>query len=351
MHSTSPPHAPVHAFEALTPDLVMDALASVGLYGDGRQLALSSYENRVYQLHLEDGPAVVAKFYRPERWTEAQILEEHAFAAELMAAEIPVVGPLSLNGSTLNHFGGFAFSVSPSRGGRPPELDDPDVLEWIGRFLARIHTVGAAKPFAHRPALDLQSFGTDSRAWLLGHDMVPLDVQSAWAKASQDAIDLIATHACLTGAGGQNDAEYAPIRTLRLHGDCHPGNILWTPLESPASAGPGPHFVDLDDARSGPAVQDLWMLLSGDRQQRTRQLGALVDGYEQFREFDRRELALIEPLRTLRLIHYSAWLARRWHDPTFPINFPWFGSSDYWKGQVQMLEEQIEAMQEDPLVV
>jgi Ser/Thr protein kinase RdoA (MazF antagonist) len=340
-----------HAYESLTPDVVMDALASVGLYGDGRQLALSSYENRVYQLHLEDGPAVVAKFYRPERWSEAQILEEHAFAAELMAAEIPVVGPLTLNGTTLNHFGGFAFSVSPSRGGRPPELDDPDVLEWIGRFLARIHTVGAAKPFVHRPALDLQTFGVDSREWLLKHDKVPLDVQSAWEKASLSAIDLIAGYACLAGARGPKGSESEPLKILRLHGDCHPGNILWTPLDAAASAGPGPHFVDLDDARSGPAVQDLWMLLSGDRQQRQRQLGALVDGYEQFREFDRRELALIEPLRTLRLIHYSAWLARRWEDPAFPINFPWFGSSDYWQGQVQMLEEQMEAMQEDPLVV
>ncbi|MBT9505200.1 serine/threonine protein kinase [Rhodoferax sp.] len=340
-----------HPFESLTPDVVMDALASVGLYGDGRQLALSSYENRVYQLHLEDSTVVVAKFYRPERWSEAQILEEHAFSAELMAAEIPVIGPLVLNGATLHHFAGFAFSVSPSRGGRPPELDDPDVLEWIGRFLARIHTVGAARPFVSRPALDLQGFGIDSREWLLKNDKVPLDVQSAWAKASQGAIDLIANYACLTGGRGQNEPDVEPIRRLRLHGDCHPGNILWTPLDSPASKGPGPHFVDLDDARSGPAVQDLWMLLSGDRQQRTRQLGALVDGYEQFREFDRRELALIEPLRTLRLIHYSAWLARRWDDPTFPINFPWFGSSDYWQGQVQMLEEQMEAMQEDPLIV
>ena len=330
----------------------MDALASVGLYGDGRQLALSSYENRVYQLHLEDGGVVVAKFYRPERWSEAQILEEHAFSTELMAAEIPVVGPLCLNGSTLNHFGGFAFSVSPSRGGRPPELDDSDVLEWIGRFLARIHSVGAARPFVSRPALDLQTFGIESRAWLLSHEQVPLDVQSAWDRAAQSAIDLIADYPCLTGSGRQNnDPDSVPIRRLRLHGDCHPGNILWTPLDVPASSGPGPHFVDLDDARSGPAVQDLWMLLSGDRQQRSRQLGTLIDGYEQFREFDRRELALIEPLRTLRLIHYSAWLARRWSDPTFPINFPWFGSSDYWRGQVQMLEEQIEAMQEEPLRV
>ena len=329
----------------------MDALASVGLYGDGRLLALSSYENRVYQLHLEDGPAVVVKFYRPKRWSEAQVLEEHAFSAELMAAEIPVIGPLTLNGSTLHQFGGFSFSVSPSRGGRPPELDDPDVLEWIGRFLARIHSVGAARPFVSRPALDLASFGIESREWLLGNDKVPLDVQSAWARASQDAIDVIASFPYFTRASGQKDRDTESIQRLRLHGDCHPGNILWTPLDSPASAGPGPHFVDLDDARSGPAVQDLWMLLSGNCQQRTRQLGALVDGYEQFRSFDRRELALIEPLRTLRLIHYSAWLARRWDDPTFPINFPWFGSSDYWRGQVQMLEEQIEAMQEEPLVV
>jgi Ser/Thr protein kinase RdoA (MazF antagonist) len=344
--------------------VVQDALASIGLYGDGRQMALSSYENRVYQLHLEDGAVVVAKFYRPQRWSEAQILEEHAFSAELMAAEIPVVGPMQVQGQTLHHFGGFAFSVSPSRGGRAPELDDPDVLEWVGRFLARIHVVGEAKPFAVRPALDMLTFGTEQREWLLAHDKVPLDVQSSWEKASADALELIATSPLGLRAGGQNglkflalddDADDAQpdgsLRCLRLHGDCHPGNILWTPLEAPAASLPGPHFVDLDDARMGPAVQDLWMLLSGDRYQRTQQLGALVDGYEQFRPFDRRELALIEPLRTLRLIHYSAWLARRWDDPIFAINFPWFGSSDYWKGQVQMLQEQIEAMQEEPLVV
>ena len=344
-----PEHASTaaHPYQSLTPDVVMDALASVGLFGDGRQMALSSYENRVYQLHLEDGAVVVAKFYRPGRWRDEQILEEHAFAQELMAAEIPMVGPLVLNGNTLHHFGGFAFSVSPWRGGRLPEFDDPDVLEWVGRFLARIHAVGAVQAFKYRPALDLASFGIASREWLLAHDQVPLDVQSSWAKASQQALDLIADHACLTGEAAPGEA----LQRLRLHGDCHPGNILWTPLELPASAQPGPHFVDLDDARMGPAVQDLWMLLSGDRQQRTRQLGTLVDGYEQFRPFDRRELVLIEPLRTLRLLHYSAWLARRWHDPTFPMHFPWFGSSDYWQGQVQMLQEQIEAMQEEPLAV
>jgi Ser/Thr protein kinase RdoA (MazF antagonist) len=333
--------AGAHPYQALTPDVVQDALASVGLVGDGRQIALNSYENRVYQVYLENGTVVVAKFYRPERWTDAQILEEHAFSAELMAAEIPLVGPLVLAGNTLHHFGGFAFSVNPRRGGRMPEFDDPDVLEWVGRFLARLHRVGASQAFVERPALDLQSFGIDSRNWLLQHDQVPLDVQSAWTKTAKDALDLIASHAYLTSTGG----------LIRLHGDCHPGNILWTPLEAPASIQPGPHFVDLDDTRMGPAVQDLWMLLSGERAQQQRQLGFLIDGYEQFRAFDRRELALIEPLRTLRLLHYSAWLARRWRDPTFPINFPWFGSSDYWQGQVQMLQDQIEAMQADPLVV
>jgi Ser/Thr protein kinase RdoA (MazF antagonist) len=339
----------IHPFETLTPDVVLDALDTAGLRGDGRLTALSSYENRVYQVQLEDGSAVVAKFYRPGRWSDEQILEEHGFAHELMHAEVPAIGPLVLGGTTLHHYQGFSFSVSPRRGGRAPELDDGEVLEWIGRFLARIHTVGAAQPFKTRPALNVQSFGVEPRDWLLTHERVPLDVQSAWEKLSQQAIDMISGYACLSGgaAGGDRD----PIRALRLHGDCHPGNILWTPTGAPATAGPGPHFVDLDDARTGPAVQDLWMLLSGDRPQRTRQLGALVDGYEQFREFDRRELVLIEPLRTLRLIHYSAWLARRWADPIFPINFPWFGSSDYWQGQVQMLEEQLEAMQEDPLVV
>jgi Ser/Thr protein kinase RdoA (MazF antagonist) len=329
-----------HPFDELTPDVVLDALAGVGLHGDGRLLALSSYENRVYQAHLEephaDNAAVVAKFYRPGRWSEAQILEEHGFAAELMAAEVPAVGPLVLGGRTLHRHAGFFFSVSPRRGGRAPELDDADVLEWIGRFLARIHTVGAAASFVHRPALDVDSFGAEPRDWLLEHHLIPLDVESAWQRRCDEALRIIRATAL-------GDAGDSGIAMLRLHGDCHPGNILWTPDT-------GPHFVDLDDARTGPAVQDLWMLLSGERAQRQRQLGALLDGYETLRDFDRAELALIEPLRTLRLIHYSAWLARRWADPIFPITFPWFGSSDYWQGQVQMLEEQIEAMGEPPLV-
>ena len=319
-----------HPYEQLTPDVVLDALSSVGLHGDGRLLGLSSYENRVYQVHLDDAydgnESVVVKFYRPGRWSDAQILEEHAFSAELMAAEIPAVGPIVLGGRSLNEFGGFRFSVSPRRGGRRPELDDFEVLEWIGRFLARIHAVGADASFSARPALDVQTFAIEPREWLLANDAIPLDVQGSWLKRCDEAIAMAAS-----------TLQQTPARLIRLHGDCHPGNILWTPDA-------GPHFVDLDDACTGPAAQDLWMLLSGERRDQTGQLSALLDGYEQFREFDRRELALIEPLRTLRLIHYSAWLARRWDDPSFPPTFPWFGSSDYWQGQVQMLEEQLEAM-------
>ena len=336
----------LHPYASLTPDLVLDALASVGLYGDGRLMALGSYENRVYQATLEDGSRVVAKFYRPGRWSEAQILEEHAFSQELADAEVPVVAPLLLHGRSLHRHAGFDFAVSPWRGGRTPELDDFEVLEWLGRYLARIHNVGAARPFAQRPALDLQTLGQEPRDWLLGAQIIPLDQQTAWRDACEQALELIAAGACLSGATGQFSLKYAS--NIRLHGDCHPGNVLWTPVDDAGHG--GPHFVDLDDARMGPAVQDLWMLLSGERRQRTVQLSALLDGYEQLRPFDRRELALIEPLRTLRLIHYSAWLARRWSDPIFPINFPWFGSSDYWRGQVDMLHEQIEAMQEPPLV-
>jgi Ser/Thr protein kinase RdoA (MazF antagonist) len=364
-----------HAFEALTPDVVLDSLEAAGVRCDGRLMTLSSYENRVYLAHVEEhsgdaidnhmGDAVVAKFYRPERWSDAQILEEHAFAAELASAEIPLAAPIALYGQTLHHAHGFRYSISPRKGGRRPELDELDTLEWIGRFLARIHTVGAAKPFAERPALNVQTFGTEPHDWLMQHQMVAPEVGGAWEEAYQEAISLVAAcaHSALAGGAFNADtdtssranmnadsvADADAIQHIRLHGDCHPGNILWTPEGSTVQAA-GPHFVDLDDARMGPAVQDLWMLLSGDRRQRTQQLSAVLDGYEQFRPFDRRELALIEPLRTLRLIHYSAWLARRWDDPAFPIAFPHFGTSAYWHEQVQLLQEQIEAMREEPLV-
>ena len=358
----------LHPYETLTPDRVMDALASIGLLCDGRLLALSSYENRVYLLHLEDGPAVVAKFYRPERWSEAQIREEHGFAEELVGAEVPVVAPLRVQGDTLHRFEGFFFSVSPRRGGRAPDLDDMDVLPWVGRFLARLHQVGARQAFALRPALDWHSFGEQSRQFLLDSPLLPLEVSREWDAITQDALAGVRAHAVLgpdapaqrvisdddseddADQGGGNAVDDTPrlLQRLRTHGDCHPGNILWTPE---GQAGAGPHFVDMDDARTSVAVQDLWMLLEGDRAQRTYQLSALLEGYEQVRRFDRRELALIEPLRTLRLMHYSAWLARRWQDPSFPLNFPWFGSVNYWKDQIVQMRDQCEAMSEPDLSV
>jgi Ser/Thr protein kinase RdoA (MazF antagonist) len=318
-------------FEGLTPDAVLDALESIGLRGDGRLLALNSYENRVYQVWLEDATSVVAKFYRPERWSNAQILEEHAFIAELAEHEIPAVPPLALNGRTLSEHAGFRYAVFPRRGGRTPELERRDTLEWIGRFLGRIHAVGAVRPFAVRPALDMESFGREPRDWLLAHALLPADLRAAWQGAVDLALQAVAH--CYERAGARD--------ALRLHGDCHAGNILWTDQ--------GPHFVDFDDARTGPAVQDLWMLLSGDRASMSRQLGWVLSGYEQFRAFEARELHLVEALRTLRLVHYAAWIARRWEDPAFPAAFPWFGSQRYWQDRILELREQIALMNEPPL--
>jgi Ser/Thr protein kinase RdoA (MazF antagonist) len=333
-------------YESLTPDAVLDALESAGLRGDGRMLALNSYENRVYQVSLEDDPGaegsghsvVVAKFYRPNRWSDAQLLEEHAFAAELVEREIPVVAPFVLDGRTLNVFNDIRFAVFPRRGGRAPELEDESVLEWIGRFLGRIHAVGATRPFKVRPTLNAETFGTEPRNWLIASGMIPEDLKDSWISTVDLAL-----------RGVQNHFQIRDTRTIRLHGDCHAGNILWT--EGGNTTTGGPHFVDLDDARMGPAAQDLWMLLACDRATATRQLRALLEGYEQFHTFNREELGLIEPLRTLRLIHYSAWLARRWEDPAFPAAFPWFGTQRYWQDRILELREQTSNMDEAPLDV
>jgi len=326
----------------LTPDRVLDALDSIGLRGDGRLLGLNSYENRVYQIWLEDAPApelasapVVAKFYRPGRWSDAQILEEHEFVSELAEGELPVVAPLEHGGRTLHEFAGYRFAVYPKRGGRAPELEDRETLEWMGRFIGRIHAIGALRPFAARPALDPASFGAEPREYLLAHGYIPADLAEAWTAVTAQA--LASVDHCYERAGA--------VRTLRLHGDCHAGNVLWT--EGVASR--GPHFVDFDDARMGPAVQDLWMLLSGDRAAMVRQLADLLAGYEDFHEFDARELHLVEALRTLRLIHYSAWIARRWDDPAFPAAFPWFNTQRYWQDRILELREQIALMDEPPL--
>ena len=318
-----------------------------GLAGDGRLLALNSYENRVYQIGLEEGPPtqgletpsspmVVAKFYRPGRWTDAAILEEHAFVQKLAEREIPVVPALLLGkGRTLYEFEGFRFSVFPKLGGRAPELEDRATLEWMGRFIGRIHAIGALEPFRERPALDISSFGEEPRDYLLSHGFIPADLDEAWRSVLAQALDGV--RRCYERAGD--------IRTLRLHGDCHAGNVLWT--EGGKTS--GPHFVDFDDSRMGPAVQDLWMLLSGNRSDMARQLGSLLAGYERFCDFDSRELPLIEALRTLRLIHYSAWIARRWDDPAFPVAFPWFNTQRYWQDRILELREQIALMDETAL--
>jgi Ser/Thr protein kinase RdoA (MazF antagonist) len=326
-----------HPYQALTPSVVLDALSALGLPVDGRLSALSSYENRVYQVHLDDDSTVVTKFYRPGRWSEAQIREEHAFTDELMAEDIPVVGPLTLNGMRLHEArivhegvdGHFWFSVSPCRGGRAPELDDPEVLMWIGRLMARMHLVGERHAFEHRPTLNLHSFGEASRDLLMHENWVPPEVAQQWLSLCNQTLELV------------RQKMPAQVRTLRLHGDCHPGNILWTPQGMPEA---GPHFVDLDDARMGPAVQDLWMLLHGEEQERRQKLFTVLEGYESMRPFDMQEVQWIEPLRSLRIIHYSAWLASRQDDPAFPMHFPWFGTADYWRGQCDTLREQIELM-------
>ncbi len=318
-------------YAGLTPETVLDALQLAGLRGDGRLLALNSYENRVYQVWLEDGGSVVAKFYRPGRWSDAQILEEHAFVQELAAREIPAVAPLALEGATLNAHAGYRFAVFPRRGGRTPELEDKETLRWLGRFIGRIHAVGATRAFAARPALDPETFGREPRDWLLEQGFVPADLREAWQSAAALALEGVAR--CFERAGR--------LRTIRLHGDCHAGNVLWTDA--------GPHFVDFDDARSGPALQDLWMLLSGDRAAMAQQLGLVLEGYRPFFEFDRRELHLLEALRTLRLLHYSAWIARRWDDPAFPAAFPWFNTQRYWQDRILELREQIALLDEPPL--
>ena len=318
-------------YAGLTPDVILNAVDSTGFRTDGRLTALNSYENRVYQVGIEDEKPLVAKFYRPARWTDAQILEEHAFTAELAEREIPAVPALVTGNSTLHAFEGFRFALYARRGGRAPELDDPDTLEWLGRFIGRIHAVGATALFVHRPAVDIASFGEEPRTYLLGSDWIPADLRDAYSSVLDQALSGVRD--CFDRAGA--------VRSLRLHGDCHPGNVLWT--------ADGPHFVDFDDARMGPAMQDVWMLLSGDRASMTRQLSDMLAGYEDFAEFDRRELGLIEALRTLRLVHYSAWLARRWEDPAFPAAFPWFHTTKYWQDQILHLREQVAAMQEPPL--
>ncbi len=343
------PHAPAdapHSYADLTPTQVLDALDAIGFRGDGRILQLNSYENRVFQVMLEDGGAVVAKFYRRARWSDAQIVEEHGFALELAAAEVPVVAPCLIDEAApdvrlLPEAGPATLALRPGPSGlhryaaslrcagRSPELEDEAVLVRLGGFIGRLHAVGARRPFVHRRTLDAPRDAREAVAQLFEGGFVSDNQQEPWAEACSRAID------CIDAAFGAH-----PPKSIRLHGDCHPGNLLWRDA--------GAHVVDLDDACMGPAVQDLWMLLSGEPEAMARQLQLLLQGYAPFMDFDRAELALIEPLRLLRMIRHNAWVAQRWQDPAFPAAFPDFGSSGYWGQQALQLREQLRAAAETP---
>ena len=321
-------------YEGLSPDRVLDAVESLGYISDGRLLALNSYENRVYQVGIEDQQPLIVKFYRPKRWSDEAILEEHRFTLELEQRELPVVAPLiDENAQSLYHWHEFRMAIFPRRGGHWPDLDKPEHLQWMGRFLAQIHNHGATEPFQHRPAINIESFGDQSLQYLMSQEFIPAELQIPYRSLVEDLLIQIRRNYETAGA----------VNNIRLHGDCHPGNILWTQS--------GPHFVDFDDTRSGPAIQDLWMLLSGEAHEMALQMSEIIEGYEMFREFDRRELNLLEALRTLRMLHYSAWLARRWSDPAFPANFPWFNTSRYWEDQILSLREQAARLDEPVLSI
>lgn len=326
-----------HPYEALTPDAVLDAVEGEGYWSDQRIYPLNSYENRVYQVGIEDSEPLIAKFYRPNRWTQEQIQEEHQFSLELAEQELPIVVPLAdKEGQTLRRFNAgnseFMFALYPRKGGQAPELDNLDHLEMIGRLMGRIHGIGAQKDFVYRPTFNLQTFAIDSAEFLLREDFIPTTLIAAYESLSRDLIAVL-----------EQQLKDTPATHIRLHGDCHIGNMLWRD--------DAPHFVDFDDARMGPAIQDLWMLISGERSQQQMQIETILEAYEEFYEFNIQELKLIEPLRTLRQMHYAAWLARRWEDPAFPHTFTWFNTERYWSEHILELREQLAALQEEPLTL
>ncbi|MGH8454697.1 MAG: serine/threonine protein kinase [Nevskiales bacterium] len=326
-----PPDQDTADYAALDPERVLQAVDTTGLNTDGHLHALNSYENRVYQVGLEDGSFVVAKFYRPHRWSDAAILEEHGYTQELADAELPVATPMQIDGTSLLQHAGYRFALYPRVHGRAPELDRPQHLRQFGRLLARIHNIGALRAFRARPRLSIEEFGEASASYLLDQSFIPAELREAYATLTRDLLNSIRD--CFARAGEPH--------SLRLQGDCHPGNVLW--------GTDGPWLVDFDDARQGPVIQDLWMFLSGDRDYMRARLGDLLEGYCAFREFDARELHLIEALRSLRMLHHAAWLARRWQDPAFPRAFPWFNSQRYWEEHLLSLREQFALVQEPPL--
>ena len=317
----------------LTPDTILAAVESLGYETNGRMLALNSYENRVYRCELEQGGAIITKFYRPGRWSDEALREEHQFSLDLVEQEIPVVAPIIKNEQTKFEYEGYRFSIFPLRGGRWPDLESRDDLVWMGRFIARIHNVGRVSAFKHRHQIEIKRMGNDSSDFLQSNGFIPSYLEVAYQTLADDL--LIQIQAAFERCG--------QYQSIRLHGDCHRSNVLWTD--------DGPHFVDLDDCCNGPAIQDLWMLLSGERQEMTEQLCDLLEGYEEFATLELNELHLIEALRSLRMMHYAAWLAHRWNDPAFPLAFPWFNTSQYWEQHVLELREQLSRLHEPVLVV
>lgn len=317
----------VFNFSGLNPDLILDAIESLDLRVNSGLLPLNSYENRVYQFVLDSGQRLVVKFYRPQRWSQAQIQEEHDFAFQLADAEIPLVAPLRIQGQSLHYYQGYAFALFESVGGRQFEVDNLEQLEWVGRFIGRMHRVSQAQAFTHRPTMSCDSYLHTPAQQLKQSELVTPALQQAFFTVLEHVVELAAQH-------------YQPHTLIRLHGDCHPGNILWRD---------GPSYVDLDDCRTGPAIQDIWMLLSGDRPQQRLQLDILAEAYSEFADFPHQQLTLIEPLRAMRMVHYMGWLAQRWQDPAFPQAFPWFASDKYWEQQILALKEQLATLQEPPL--
>ena len=320
-------------YTELTPETILAAVESLGYETSGRFLALNSYENRVYRCDLEEGGGIIAKFYRPGRWSDQAIDEEHAFAQELVEQEIPVVAPIVKDSVSLFRHQGYRFTLYPLRGGRWPDLETRDDLNWMGRFIARIHNVGRSSSFQHRHQIEINRMGNEPAAYLQQHGFIPGYLEQAYQTLVDDLLKEI--QAAFDRCGH--------YQSIRLHGDCHRSNVLWTD--------DGPHFVDLDDCCNGPAIQDLWMLLSGERQEMTEQLCDLLEGYEEFATLELNELHLIEALRSLRMMHYAAWLAKRWSDPAFPMAFPWFNSTQYWEQHVLELREQLSRLHEPVLVV
>jgi len=312
-------------FDSLHPDLILDAIESLDVRVSSGLLALNSYENRVYQFVTEQNERYVAKFYRPARWTNDQIQEEHDFALELAEQEVPIAIPSIMRGKTLHEYNGVRFAIFPSVGGRQFEVDNLNQLEWMGRYIGKIHRVAQRKDFVHRPKISLTAYLDEPSKVLVSGQLIPHHLQTAFMTILEQV------------NATTNTFFNTDYKSIRLHGDLHPGNILWRD---------GPTFVDLDDCRSGPAVQDLWMMLSGDDQQQFIQMDTLVKAYEEFNDFDRAELNLIEPLRAMRMVHYMAWLTLRWEDPAFPNAFPWFADDKYWENQILALKEQLSSLHE-----